>query len=766
MSKKQSKTVTFDKVIPETASNEEVCDVLVNDNVIDQLINGISTCIIRIEGGEESEGNRAELFNSIIDRLPSGPQYSSTLLTVSDNNCVNMVSFAQIDPSEVLIDEAVESFEDIKATIEKGYSGSCVLMIKARHETGGTIYSSTLAVFDIVSGLDRSLTCLKNIALALEQPHACSDIPFGSSKLTKLLEPFIGGQSNTKVFFSLANHSVGVESKMLSGLLCLAEALRLVKNRPRPSIEPVEVGQLARLLDESAALEADHKATKAQIKTLKKHLATLTAEGQNLQDDLLLEKSEGNVSKWEREWMLSRLAVDNLNVQDQLRQCEIELLVMAHRKAILEAEIHETRFRCSQAQAALEESLSNQETMEQLYNEEIEELRNQLESSNKTHLSSLDRLEREAKDKVRSAELTITQLEERLNKTEKNRKGLETELEEMRMKWKADRQQLTLKEHTYSQEMATAIKKAHEEESALRAELSTLRRDHDSATSTIQNLQHELGTLKIENATLSAKLDVYAKFGVVRPDQTKPIVSRDSEIQTAISKIEQTIAKDRSDILSVIKNLSQANPVVESDPSPTKSVNEKLLNRVRKIPVKRKPVPSAVDDVEEHEPVKPAAVKLKPRKQVKEVVEEPPAKKEPAPQLFVKTRKPKKEEPQKKDEDLPPVEVEVENQPVVNEPEVDPSPVKPKAKASTFIPGVAASKPVSSLLKTKPNFLANLSFAAKDTASTSERKRIRLPERGTTATSANPDAQQPSRRGNVDPQVFQTIMAGFNIDKK
>jgi len=496
----------------------------------------------------------------------------------------------------------------------------------------------------------------------------------------------------------------------------------------------------------------------------------MTKEKVRLVEDASLEKTCSATEKAERDWRMAKLTLQNVEIQGQLRKCEIELVWMEHQRAMLRANIHESRFKLEQSERWRMREIEEKENNRKAYSAEISALSARLEQSNRSLEETVKQLEKEGKDQSKAAAYQVAQLEAKLNQAEAVRRKLESDLDETKKRWHEDQKQLTEQERKYSQELSAAIAKAKREEDSLRDALSLASRDQREASHTIENLQREISSLKIENASLTAKLDVYTRFqpsfqqqGPVPAPVKSPKKKPDdggAQVKLALAQIESRMAQERTAMMELVKTIKSSSEEKESKATVAKPVPKFIPDKrsaKKKDSEANAEVYSGVEDDEEEQQQKPVSktIKLKPKKQLAPV----PAIREPAPQLFVKkqpTRKPAIPLIPSTN-DLPSIVPSGLQSPTKHT--VSNSPVKPTlTKPSTFIPGVGKAAASSGGGRPRPSFLSNLSF---DEAS---RKRIKLPERSGPPTGILNSSAAPVHR-NVDPAVYSAIVSNFNISK-
>lgn len=755
-------------------------------DVVRQLLAGVSVGLFRIDGGEEG-GERLALFSSTLSRLeaslPSGTRLSFGLYSVSDAHCVDMASFAQLELGDIqelarsptLELDPVDDLATVLGLIEKGYTNSCVLLLRLRIEADGCVLCPTLAIGDLhavglAGGLEKSLAHLRNIALSLEQPFAGGEISYDQSRLTALLQPFIGGTAVCKVLFSLANVSAGVETRALAACLALAEALHKVKARPAAVQEAPEVRQLSQLVAAHGALETQQRETRQQARALRRALAQAGRDRHALEEAAQWGRAESAVETAEREYALARLALDNLGIQDELRQCEAGLLLMEHQRAMLQSSIYETQFQLGRTRRHLARAEAERARQEAAHDQQVAGLQASLQQSAAELASTVRRLEQQAREQGQSSEQHLAQLETRLSQAEATRRSLEGRLEDTTRRWHEERKQLGDQERRLADELQTAIAAARRDEATVAGEHQAVLAEQRAACTTIARLEREIGSLRIENASLGAKLDIYSRAGT---DMKSPRRS-DAHMQQAMAQIEARMAQERVAMLDLIRASvphQHAPPAPQRPPSPGTGLT-KLLARIpkkREAP-RKKPAPAEPDglrsggmagddgenDDDDDAPAEaaPKGVKLKPKRAAPAAtpaaatLNKENVGREPAPQLFVKRNS---QQPLK----------------VQDTPAVPPSPSKVSLKPSAFIPGIAKPAPQAAGSRSKPSFLANLSFGAGTAAASHDpsRKRIRLPERSQAGAADAAPAPPPPRK-NIDPAVFSTIMSSFDVAKK
>jgi hypothetical protein len=479
---------------------------------------------------------------------------------------------------------------------------------------------------------------------------------------------------------------------------------------------------------------------------------------------------------------MAQLALENVQLQDAMRQCEARAVWMAHERATLDAAVFESRFACQQAV----EARARQDA----------EL-HALQAASHELGATVGRLEQEAEAQARQAGQRAAQLEARLAQAETRRRELERDLEETNRRWSLDKRQLSAQEQKYASDAQAAIARARADEDALRTEMHELAQDRRKAHATISELERQLGQLRIENATLTAKLDVYSRFSQQQLVQRESPRKSDANLKLALAKIEERIGQDRRQMFSLLHEMKGAG-------APPRRGDDALAKLVKGLPAKRAAAPKdrrapvdgdasgAVSGTEDDEPAPAPALKTAPPPAVAVAAAATAA---PAKKATIKLKpKPKKAAPppapatpeqgapeQKENRRLPAPQLFVKKSDALAAIPKQPvqaasipaaaAPASPMKARATFVP--AAARPTTipaAAAAAKPRFLANMSFGAGDAAAHDAapgRKRIKLPERGLGNATIAPtaDGNSVQVRRNIDPAVYSAIVSGFNIKK-
>jgi hypothetical protein len=724
----------------------------------------------------DAKGQQSFFLNALssLDGFFERAEVSYGLYSFTDGHCVDLLTFdrLEVDGLVHLYDIGSElepidgDFDAVEEAIQRNASSNpMALLLKFRVASGDAKLWSHLVLADLgVFGngaLTQSIGHLKNIALLLNQPFVRAEIPFEHCRLTTFMQPFLGGDGECHVQFDLAPSA---EPKVLLGTLQLADALRHVHNHPERNVEPSEIEELSKLMQASSLLQDQQKETKAQVKSLKKSLAQLQKEKREIEEASRGNQVHSDVELYERELAKAQLAMDNLAIQEKLRQCEIELVCMSHRSTKLACQIYELEFSLASAREELSCCVEENEQIQESCRTELDSLRGEMESTSRDLGKTIQELEKEKSSLDKQAKGKIEALEKSLLSAEATRKKLE---EDLRVSLEKERSKASEAEKRFRSELEASLKAARKEEEALKERLGEMVKEQQASKTKIGKLEGEMGALRIENETLKAKLDVYSSA----MHQTTNSAS-DSSVKLALAEIELKMAKEREAMAKMMSSIMKdrgERKVSQSEKENATAVNKRAKKGVplkiigsdvgyandydddydvdveyeaeeKKIPVKRKTLPPKSEA---------PAVKLKPKAKQAPAKPVEPA---PTPRLFLKAS-------------------EKLTAPVATPAAAAPQSPAKVFKPSTYIPGVVA-KPAATAASAgikKPGFLSNLSFHAKDSAlaaAEQSRKRIKLPERATAnpVPAAGPASGLGNRR-NIDPAVMSAIMSNFTVPK-
>lgn len=751
----------------------------VDSDSVNSLIQGYNVGLFRLGTSETDAKEQQQFFQNALSNLDGffeRAEVSFGLYSFTDGHCVDLLTFDRLEVDNLahLYDIGSElepidgDFDAVEDAIQRNASSNpMALVLKFRVASGEQKLWSHLVLADLgVFGngaLSQSIGHLKNLALLLNQPFVRAEIPFGHCRLTTFMQPFLGGNSECHVQFDL---SPTAEPKVLLGTLQLADALRHVHNHPECNVEPGEIEELTKLMQASSLLQDQQKETKAQVKSLKKSLAQLQKEKREIEESSRGDQVHSDVELYERELAKAQLAMDNLAIQEKLRQCEIELVCMSHRSTKLACQIYELEFSLASAREELSCCVEENEQIQESCRTELDALRGEMESTSRDLGKTIQELEKEKSSLDKQAKGKIEALEKSLLSAEATRKKLE---EDLRLSLEKERSKASEAEKRFRTELEASLKAARKEEESLKERLGEMVKEQQASKTKIGKLEGEMGALRIENETLKAKLDVYSS--AMHRTNTG---DDGSSVKLALAEIELKMAKEREAMAKMMSSIMKERgdrgerKLSQSEKENATAVNKRAKKGVplktigsdvgdytnydddeadyeteTKIPVKRKTLPPKSEA---------PAVKLKPK--AKQAPAAKPAEPAPTPRLFLKAS----------EKLTAPVATPV--------PAAPQSPVK-VFKPSTYIPGVVA-KPAATTASAgikKPGFLSNLSFHAKDSAlaaAEQSRKRIKLPERAAAnpvPAAAGASSGLGSRR-NIDPAVMSAIMSNFTVPKQ
>lgn len=308
----------------------------------------------------------------------------------------------------------------------------------------------------------------------------------------------------------------------------MLDGMRRIKNRPVPNLETPEMLELAALVETHGRLEVEHRSVRRELKHLQRALRL--AEQQH--DELLASRetmaANNDILRWEYEYELSRLGMEKLAVHEKIRQCEIDLVCMEHERLVLIAQMELKQASLTELEERLQSSLGERAALEQRYSQEIDGLASQLGHAQ-------EQLQRTEGEK-RTLEGNLQAASGRIN-------GLETKIKEITAQMDI-RHAEGLKVQTAELKRLTGeLNVARESEMVLRRQLDDLQKATTNHQDTVHSLESKLSELKVENATLLAKIEVLSK---------KP---QSPEISRTLRVMEEKWQVEREAMRSVMEDL-------------------------------------------------------------------------------------------------------------------------------------------------------------------------------------------------------------------
>lgn len=268
---------------------------------------------------------------------------TASVLAVSDGSCVDLASLDRHSLQHIVdlvhaewegMPEAESGTDDIRQVLANGYSLSCIMIVKVKALDGR---AGTLLVADLCSGgsIDRSMAGLRSLLFSLDPQSDAVECSSQESFLTCLLAPFIGGDAMT-AFVTLVDSEAALSSpRAAMSALQLAELVRRIKNRATEHHESATLRELHELVVFNAQLDSERRTAHHELARLTKAMGRLNADRAKLQAACESAACGGELQRAEFEYEQARMAMEHVELQDQLRRCEIEVLILDQQNASL-----------------------------------------------------------------------------------------------------------------------------------------------------------------------------------------------------------------------------------------------------------------------------------------------------------------------------------------------------------------------------------------------------------------------------------------------
>ena len=170
---------------------------------------------------------------------------------------------------------------------------------------------------------------LKQMVLAMD-PMSMSDNELSSQEsfLTCLLTPFVGGDALSAFVFDIQPEVYYVNPRALHHGLQFAEAVRRIKNRATQHSENPLIKELSELAVFNEKLESERKTAHRQLASLKHSMGKLQEDRTRLVSAFKSANSNSEMQRLEFEYEHAKMEVEQVELQDQLRRCEIEIVTL------------------------------------------------------------------------------------------------------------------------------------------------------------------------------------------------------------------------------------------------------------------------------------------------------------------------------------------------------------------------------------------------------------------------------------------------------
>ena len=229
--------------------------------------------------------------------------------------------------------ETIESLEQVKSVISKGYSLPILVFIQIRTESrdeeqldGSAANIANLCLGDLGClsnpNMERSLVNLKSLILTLDQTFVSGELRVKESPLTHLLSPFFGGNAHTLILMELLTNS---SFTAISDSFLLAESMRKVKNRIEQVFENYLVEEVDDLLEKNCKLSAEKVEKERELFELNSSLNRLLSDQNLIKGERDLLSVDNESQKCFLDYNLSRMEVEKLKVKEKIRSLRIDM---------------------------------------------------------------------------------------------------------------------------------------------------------------------------------------------------------------------------------------------------------------------------------------------------------------------------------------------------------------------------------------------------------------------------------------------------------
>lgn len=261
-----------------------------------------------------------------------------------------------------------------------------------------------------------------------------------------------------------------------------------------------------------------------------------------------LSATNSDTQRWEFELEMARLNMEKLHVHDRIRQCEIDLVCMEQERLLLLAEMDNKQKQLASLEERLRGTLEEKEKIKEEFTVEISGLSNRLEDAQKK-LSATEKEKNKLQSNLEGATAKISSLESNIAEKERAKKEIEGQLKQdsafSAMQLEAKLAELG--------KLKAELDKARSCEASLSKKLAVLESSSDGYKTAVHETETKLMALKVENATLLAKLEILS---------TKP---QSPEVSRTIRVMEDKWEQERKAMHSVMDDLRKL--IEAKDPS-------------------------------------------------------------------------------------------------------------------------------------------------------------------------------------------------------
>lgn len=692
---------------------------------------------------------------------------------------VDQLSFDSLPLNRLEIDDG--GLEQLREAILRGNSLPYIIVLEAHcphTESIGRAYLGDLGGWAMAASgpadtpskgasLEKSITHLKTLLLELEQPSASPD--FARFPLTALLAPFL--LPRTACLTLLLDIVADGSARGLANGLSLGESIRKMWSAPEARFRDRSPDTVAHLQEEAEKQHLAKREALAQVKSLKRQLHDLEREQAALASDLSATRSEAALAAFEREYLLTTMALEAVVLRDaikewQLAACRAEEEACA--QGLQAAELVELTLLRQREQQQLEKGAKEREKDLGL---EMSRLSHELAQANKMLEDTRNESSRLSSD-YRAANERIRMLTSELQ-------SASTAKEEALAKHGAESPVRRAQEkeiHTLRRQLEVA----RVAEGKLDGLLNKSEARAEAHRQVLADLERQLAHLKMENATLinTSQQSQQQQFHAERQKREEArLKEKDSEVSRALAKMEAEWKSERQAMQAMLDDFKKtvSKPTIKDAPVAVREGKDRVTVS--------KSLPPAVASKKAKHP-QPAS------RRAKEDTDSDTYEEEETPEVK-KTRRLKAQKQAETSKEAyadlglakdavkhslaRPIPKKPANGPVLAQPDVTmpKSPVKQLWKPASFLPHVKRPAEPKAAADAQENVsvLANLTFGGDERS-----KRIKLPNKADAAGIATAPAasQNPghmsmfrsamaSANPLADPSVLPSIIANFNV---
>lgn len=494
-----------------------------------QLLHGVGVGIFGF--GAEKIGEHRKMICSVLDILESLIQSQGKDLNVSlsfgifginDSSCVDLTTFERFD-TEAIEDlvkswarlTPIKSIQSVKKSIEN-YALPVVILIRLFVKPLDSSLPSSMATLTIAdlgpmmstSVLDRSLSSWRSAVLTMDQARVAGRPRIALNHLMPFMEEHFGGDSECLVLLNIP--ASGGERAIISQLQ-IVDAVRRIKNRPLAKLETREMIELSVLVEAHSKLEEEHSELRHQLSCLQKQLKFAGREKDRLLQEMSQISTDKEIELCEFDYAITALDMERIVMAEKARQCEINLVVVDHERLILRSDMWACQVELERLENLLLIANRQREEAEEQSRETINILSEKLTDATGT-LLAMERDKSSLLEDVKCSVLRVTELEKTIATMETQQSIL------------VSNHSKTSAEENYRLEtLKNELDTAKSAETILYEKIKTLESEKRKHETTVLEVENQMKELRIENATLQAKLQVLSTAKPQSPQVSRTI---------------------------------------------------------------------------------------------------------------------------------------------------------------------------------------------------------------------------------------------------